>query len=1224
MILNLLDIKPSSITPEHLVSLHNILIDHKDEVNAQKIVDIYEKLIKDEFSISFTGHFSAGKSSMINALLGEDVLPKSPIPTSGNIVEITSGSGDAHVFFNDGSSKRYPAPYDIDVIKEYCKDNQHVKKVELSTTNEIVPAGCMIVDTPGIDAADDADRLMTESSLHLADRLFYVMDYNHVQSDTNLHFLRKIQQKGIPFFVIINQVDKHNDREIPFQTFQDSVQQTFNQWEIHPESIYYSSLLDGTIEHNEFNEIKERLFSILLTERDIALTIDKSVEEVLRHHEEYLRDQYNDRLSYDDVQAHDHHLLKLTELQSVHADVMKQPEMIEQEFNMILNETLKNAYVMPAVLRDQAKEYLISVQKDFKVGVFSAKRKTEIEKERRLNAFLQPLQQNIEAAIQWKLRDKINALLVDHQLASPELLQYTKGFSMTYASDHLQANLKPGAQVNGNYVLNYTNDVSSHVKRLYRKQAVTLWEQIYKEVEDKTNKQACKYEKQMKHYEQRLYEGEQQLSAQAEFEDKRVLLQEQYHQPTPEQTAWDMMDEATERRHQPFIETSVRIEQNDEEMHDEGTEAEVSTPQQVSQGGHSVQSVIQLVDETIETIESLPGFQTLIDDLLNKKERLTNRTLTIALFGAFSAGKSSFANAVLGEGLLPSSPNPTTAVINRITPVTDEYGHGAVVVRLKSMETLAEDVISITKELSPPTTDLSGLIQWIKAQKVADNKTLDTVYQTYLHAMLIGYDESYQDLGQTITIDLEDFPNYVSDETKACFIDSVKLYYDCSLTRMGITLVDTPGADSVNARHTDVAFEYIKYADAILYVTYYNHALSRTDKDFLMQLGRVKETFELDKMFFIINAADLAESNADLQLVKNYVEEQLLQLGIRFPKVFALSSKQSLIDKMNETSLNKQMENFETAFYQFINDELPALAIQSTEWDINRAYTSLLTYREAADLNKQEKEQYRSGLHEKQAALIQVVEAADATIYEERIVQRIERQLHYVQERVSIRYHDMFKDTFNPTTISESGRKAIIQLENSLHRLIDYLGYELLQEMRAVSLRIEAYMKTLDQEVYDDFREKIKPIDTHFMLPLFEDMVLDTPAYEQALSTLDFKLFKTTLAQFKSTKAFFEQNERVAMKEDLYRIISPFMKQYVEEIQPVMEQAYLAQWNAVFTGNQQQVEISITDYIGNSLSMIGDSISLEEINQKQQRLASIINQTIIEPSHDERENRDEK
>src|SRR5690625_1455359 len=176
-------------------------------------------------------------------------------------------------------------------------------------------------------------------------------------------------------------------------------------------------------------------------------------------------------------------------------------------------------------------------------------------------------------------------------------------------------------------------------------------------------------------------------------------------------------------------------------------------------------------------------------------------------------------------------------------------------------------------------------------------------------------------------------------------------------------------------------------------------------------------------------------------LFRSYVQEQLLQLGIRFPRVFALSSKQSLMDKVSGAPLNEEMDNFETAFYQFINDELPALAIQSTKWDINRAYTSLLTYGEATALNEQEKEDYRSGLHDNQTTLMQVAEEADATIYEERIVQRIERQLHYVQERVAIRYHDLFKDTFNPTTISASGSKATLQLENSLRRLLDYVGY---------------------------------------------------------------------------------------------------------------------------------------------------------------------------------------
>ncbi|MDT2275627.1 dynamin family protein [Paenibacillus larvae] len=81
----------------------------------------------------------------------------------------------------------------------------------------------------------------------------------------------------------------------------------------------------------------------------------------------------------------------------------------------------------------------------------------------------------------------------------------------------------------------------------------------------------------------------------------------------------------------------------------------------------------------------------------------------------------------------------------------------------------------------------------------------------------------------------------------------------------GVRIVDTPGADSINARHTGVAFNYIKNADAVWFVTYYNHAFSQADREFLLQLGRVKDSFELDKMFFVVNATDLASSKKNFK-----------------------------------------------------------------------------------------------------------------------------------------------------------------------------------------------------------------------------------------------------------------------------------------------------------------------------------------------------------------------
>src|SRR5699024_9022064 len=153
-------------------------------------------------------------------------------------------------------------------IKEYAKNKGNRKEIEISTKESSLSDGCTIIDTPGIDAADDADRLITESSLHLVDVLFYVMDYNNVQSEVNLHFLKKVQDHAIPVYIIINQIDKHDEQELTFDDFSGKIKQTFDQWDIFPEIIYYSSLIDRYTPHNQIDDVKKKLFSLLNTERE--------------------------------------------------------------------------------------------------------------------------------------------------------------------------------------------------------------------------------------------------------------------------------------------------------------------------------------------------------------------------------------------------------------------------------------------------------------------------------------------------------------------------------------------------------------------------------------------------------------------------------------------------------------------------------------------------------------------------------------------------------------------------------------------------------------------------------------------------------------------------------------------------------------------------------------------------------------------------------------------
>src|SRR5699024_1632467 len=49
--------------------------------------------------------------------------------------------------------------------------------------------------------------------------------------------------------------------------------------------------------------------------------------------------------------------------------------------------------------------------------------------------------------------------------------QEAQNFSINFTEEELFASLKEGATVNGNYVLNYTNEISNKIKQLCRRKA---------------------------------------------------------------------------------------------------------------------------------------------------------------------------------------------------------------------------------------------------------------------------------------------------------------------------------------------------------------------------------------------------------------------------------------------------------------------------------------------------------------------------------------------------------------------------------------------------------------------------------------------------------------------------------------------------------------------------------------------------------------------------------
>src|SRR5690625_7904140 len=90
------------LSKNQLIALYHLMVKANDFANANKIIDLFNKTDNAELNIGFTGHFSAGKSSIINYLLNKNILPSSPIPTSANIVKIKSGDGNVKIYFEEG------------------------------------------------------------------------------------------------------------------------------------------------------------------------------------------------------------------------------------------------------------------------------------------------------------------------------------------------------------------------------------------------------------------------------------------------------------------------------------------------------------------------------------------------------------------------------------------------------------------------------------------------------------------------------------------------------------------------------------------------------------------------------------------------------------------------------------------------------------------------------------------------------------------------------------------------------------------------------------------------------------------------------------------------------------------------------------------------------------------------------------------------------------------
>ncbi|MBY0096608.1 dynamin family protein [Mesobacillus maritimus] len=1203
-----------------IMKLHHLFTQHEDLEASAKSKELGRKTLEREFAIAFCGHFSAGKSSMINSLIGEDILPSSPIPTSANLVKVKSGEEYARVYFKEGKPRLYPAPYDYDTVKNYCKDGDQIESLEISHKGSGLLNDVVVMDTPGIDSADDAHRIATESALHLADLVLYVMDYNHVQSELNFLFTKQLTEAGKELYLVVNMIDKHREEELRFEDFKKSVVDSFAAWGVHPKGIYFTSLKKPGLKHNQFNELQQFLQGrIQKREEMLPESVYKSLVKVSEDHVKLLTEKAEDQILVRTDRLQEVPEANWAQLTEEHQKIKSKINELKSQENKVLSnftngmeDILKNAYLMPFKTRELAESYLTSMQPDFKVGLFFAKQKTLQERADRLELFYLDLAEKVQAQLDWHLKEFLLTNLKEQGIENDGLRGMAQSFKVNFPKELLQQTIKTGAVVSGDYVLNYTNDVAEAVKKQAREQLRIFRESYLDAVRSLSEKEMAEASKQEVKLRQLVDSYEELLEIQESLSIRKkavfeVLFGDVQSLPHLEEAASLFISEIDEEVVLNSGNNILKKPSEGKASKKEEPNGESVSKENLENYHAEVNKLVEKLRVTADEVESLPGLKRIRKELIDKSQRLENQQFTVALFGAFSAGKSSFANALIGENLLPVSPNPTTAAINKIKPIDDEHPHGTVLVKVKDNKQLLEEINRSLKLFNLESADFPQAIDRIDSIQLSQATTgaAEKLHHSFLRAFSTGYYLFENRMGNVFSTDLDSFRGYVADEEKSCFVEWIEVYYDCELTREGISLVDTPGADSINARHTGVAFDYIKNSDAILFVTYYNHAFSRADREFLIQLGRVKDTFELDKMFFIVNAIDLANSEKELEDVLEYVTGQLVQYGIKNPHLHPVSSLQALKEKTENKGGNSRFDQFEQSFYSFISDDLMKMAMDSAEAKWQLSLQTLGKLLQSAEEGQEAKEEKLAALEEERKTVLQHIKGKDTDFLQKQLIQESDELVYYIKQRVFLRFSDFFRESFNPSVIKDDGRDLKQALQSALNELIETIGFDFLQEMRATTLRVESFITKLLEEFQNRLSDELQKMSADLAISKLEITNYEKVDFNIAFKELDKKIFRKALGMFKNPKAFFEKDEKRAMSEEIERLLQLPADEYLQVQGKFLREHYLNALEKHLEHIRNEWQEQTEEYYTGVKSTLSTDFPIEELKNTYNKVKSL-------------------
>lgn len=539
-------------------------------------------------------------------------------------------------------------------------------------------------------------------------------------------------------------------------------------------------------------------------------------------------------------------------------------------------------------------------------------------------------------------------------------------------------------------------------------------------------------------------------------------------------------------------------------------------------------------------------------------------------------------NALLGEHILVSSPNPTTAATTEISYGDESY------ITLKSQSQLLDEINAVVEyqDISFSTiedfinSDLEKLKSHLNKNQLAFVHAVEKHYKLYV---------SMLENGEKHAINQQELKKWSAEDEYATFVKTVHIALMHDWLK-GKIIVDSLGLHSNNQRHTNETEQILTSSDLILYVSYFNHSFTDNDKAFIEHMKDMNQLNENQAFKMVINAADLAESQDDLEAVETYVSDALRQVHLQ-SDIFAVSSRNAL------QAEDKGIDQLKQSIQQFVDVESKSILEQQMIHQLqqmDRSYVEMITEFETNKADISRRQQRLTDYKDKQRLQHQLI---DATL--QHTDNEVEEQVYHLNARLKLQLLDDVKSVFNSQMTQNSDFNEEKKVSTKVY--LDQIHQRLFLEQSLITERIKKYFNK-------QLTEQIAPIvqqlaDLHVIVnPQFN---FESANIEQPLLHIDFNDMLNALPKQLTKRKILNPNGQRDIHESICQSTLGLLQPQMGLLRQQLE-LYVKQMAVEAESQFESFEANIQTQINDLLAFDLDTTLINQLKDKHQQLKTIL------------------